>query len=187
MLQQPLKDPKDIKAVDQMKLYRRIMAANVHICARHLNKPESRTKFEKLQSLLEAGSSYLNRWNIAISKYVVKTDKKFVHLHGFLEENSDFSDDDSLKATLNDTESKKSSHRDSTKVTTPLLGSSQKNHIKYDKQASLLVQLLKNKENPELSSDNILNISFNDAEGSNIVVEEFTGQEINSRNPFCLI
>ena len=182
MLQTQLANAKSIESVQRMKLCRRIMVATVHICSRLLNKPDT-YKHEKIKRILEAGSNYLVLWHNAMSNFMVKSNKKFEHLHGLLHEISDSESEDSQSQLLNDSQSRRSTHRDSTKMTTPLGGSAHRFQGKYDKQASLLVQILKNQENREGSSDNLLNNSFNDVEGSNVVIEEFVGNEINSIYP----
>lgn len=177
MLDQYFGEPKKLGTINKMKACRRIMASIVTMCAKQISEPEIR-KQDNIQKLLDAGTNYLIHWHNAISNYIVKTNKKFEHFHGLLDEISNSSDDES--ASRNDSRSRRSSHRDSTRMQTPAQGSAAKSGHKHDRQASLLVQILKNQDNRDGTSDNILDNSFNDVDGSNIMMEEFTGDEINS-------
>lgn len=176
MLDQCFADPKKFNLVHKIQLFRRIMASLVAIATKYLDKYDNR-KQNNITKLLEAGTNYLLQWHSSISKYITKTDKKFEHLHNLLEDAS-LSDDDATQPP-NDSRSRRSSRRDSTRMGTVVLGSSGKT-LKNEKQSQLLIQILKNQDGRDGTYENILDNSY-EVEGSNVQQEELTGDEINSK------
>lgn len=162
------------------------METVVTLSSKFLNKYDDSHKPEYVIKLLEAGTKYLVQWYNGISTYITKSSKKFEHLNGLLEEVPHLSDDDSDYNT-GGTRSRRSSHRDSTRVQSPVLTSGGKNRNENEKQASRLVNILKNQENREGTYENILDNSFNELDGSNVMVEAFNGKEVNGMGMSILI
>lgn len=167
-------------SIHKVKLCRRLLASTIGICSKFLNRQEHYVQHDVIAKLLEAGSNYLIHWHNGISSYVVKTTKKFDHFYNFLEEISNPSDDENNSPFQPPDSQRRSTQRDSTKAQTPLLGPSHNKQTKEEHHSSLLAKLLRNQEYYVGSSDNLLNNSFADVEGSNVMLEEFTGNEINS-------
>ena len=160
------------------------METIVTLSTKFLNEFGSHEHDNNLLKLLDAGSNYLIQWHNGISKYITKTNNRFEHLHGLLAEIPNSSDEESLlHHHQHESQSRRSSHRDSTRVQSPLFPSGGgKNRFENEQQASLLERILKNQRNREGTSDNILDNSFNENDGSQILMEEFAGDEINSNN-----
>ncbi len=102
-------------------------------------------------------------------------------MQDLLKDTSSFSDDDSATQPPNDSRSRRSSRRDSTKANTAVLGTTSKTPNKNERQSQLLIQILKTQDGRNGNYENILDNSSNEGDRSNVVAEELTGNELNSK------
>ena len=141
MLDQLYADAKKFTTPDKMRICRRIMLCTVMLTKKALCKPEVRDPIN-LQKLMDVGTSYLTQWHNYIVNYVTKTNEKFEHLQGLLDELTDSSDDEESNHRNHDSFSMQSSYRDSTHPHTPQQNHAYKSSAKKDmeKRSDMLVR-----------------------------------------------
>jgi len=128
------------------------------------------TRLDKFVKLMEKSNSCLFLWHELLRTFITKTNKKFAHLHGFLDDLANSSDEE-LDA-LNLSKSRKSSQYiltnfDSMKDT-------------GDQKASMFAKKLKKQKNSTFLHDpELIDNTFNFLGGPSVKLEEFKGSELN--------
>ena len=150
-----------------------MMASLTKICNGSLIKGDIQN-IDKFVKIMEKSNSCLFLWHELMKTYVTKTNTRFEHLHGYLAELADSSDEE-LNA-MNLSKSRKSSQYinrsfDSVEDT-------------GDQKASMFEKKLKKKKKDSLSNkldSDLIDDTFNFLGGPSIKVDVFTGKEMNGK------
>lgn len=98
MLDEYFTNSKKLGTVTRIRMCRRILASVVSIAYRTLAKSDFQ-KPEKFIKLMQVGNDYFEQWHQNLLHFSIRTNKKFEHLQGFLDEAAAASDDDTKSAT----------------------------------------------------------------------------------------
>jgi hypothetical protein len=158
----------------KIRLCRRMMACITKICTKYIIKGEI-TRYDHFVRLMEKSLLYMQTWHDTLSTYIVKTNPKFAHLQGLLDELSSEAEDE--MEALN--RSRRSSGRLNTSFQSNKSGSGPMNSPGSGQKSSIFVNMLRQQSNLPSKETDVLENSFNFLEGSKLMVEEFTGKEIN--------
>ena len=164
-------ETENIPTILRIKLCRRIMACLTKICSGYLMKGEIQ-HIDRFVKLLEKSNNFLFLWHELLRTYVTKTNPKFAHLHGLLDDVSNASDEE-LEA-MNLSKSRKSSQY--------IQGSFESLGDTGDQKASMFAKKLKKQKDQSKDRDlDFIENTFNFLGGPSVKVEEFDGTEINGK------
>jgi len=144
------------------------------ICKKYVSKGEI-VRLEHVYKLYDKSIVYLQHWHDLISMYVIKTNPKFAHLQGFLDDLTNTSADDDVDILNISRRGSNISGGGSKERVSPTGGGS---------RSSLFVNMIKPNSGTPNNKENDLENTFNVFEGSRIIHEEFVGNELNI--PFIL-
>jgi hypothetical protein len=167
-----LNDNPHLGALPKMRFIRRLLACATKIVTKYIVKNDMH-HFDVFGKVMDKSLNYLQQWHDILSLFVVKTNPKFAHLQGLLDDMTNDSEDD--MGTLS--KSKRESRLNNSGSQTSKSNSS-------TPKTSLFVNMLKHQSNNLSHRDKpeeLLENTFNFLEGSRLVNEEFTGKEINSK------
>ena len=131
------------------------------------------TRLDKFVKLMEKSNSCLFLWHELLRTFVTKTNQKFAHLHGFLDDLANSSDEE-LDA-MNLSKSRKSSQY--------IIDNFNSRQDTGEQRASMFARKIKKQKNstfipldPELIDD-----TFNFLGGPRVKLEEFKESELNGK------
>ena len=153
---------------------RRILATLVSISYRSLSKGEIQ-KPEKFVKLMEVGNNYMEQWHQNLLTFSIRTNTKFTHLQGVLDEISVQSDNEDINKSMYSRQNSRNS-----RVNSP--APSRTHAIKHDRQSVLLGQIRTHEKKD--ASDN-LDSSYTEVE-PNIQLEDLSANDLNSEHSFRL-
>jgi len=172
LLEKHIYETENIPTILKIRVCRRMCASLTKICNASLIKGDVQN-IDKFVKIMEKANSCLFLWHELLKTFVTKTNSRFEHLHGYLEELNNSSDEE-LNA-MNLSKSRKSSQYinrsfDSAEDT-------------GDQKASMFAKKLKKPKKESLSKDlidfDLIDDTFNFIGGPSIKLDVFTGKEIN--------
>jgi hypothetical protein len=169
MLDEYFTNSKKLGTVTRIKMCRKILASIVAISYRMMARSDIQ-KPEKLAKLMQVGNEYIEQWHHNLLQFGIRTNKKFEHLQGFLDEFSVTSDDETKSATSQRT------NRNMARINSPV---GQKSIVlnRKDRQSVLLVSIKRTDSRD--NTDAPVESSFTEADPA-ARMEELSLNDLNS-------
>ena len=122
---------------------------------------------------MENGNINLNMWHDCLSIYIVKTNKKFSHLQGLLDDITNSSDEEPIHQI------KKPKKPPLVRDIMPQNNDDHNSKSQSFRNGTQIASMIKNQTGITSRDENNLDNTFNILDGPRILIENFTGKEFN--------